>query len=209
MKQYLPDGYANVRFLYDGPGLLNVEGSSLGVATSETDPNTIASEVADLWNDAIQQDGARLADSYTYIGTTVTLGDDDEVYGLGVATRSVGGTQGGASPPPNVSKMLRKRTGLLGRKYRGRMYLPAGLLFEVEITDAGLINSGVITGENASLEDFHAAMIVAGYTPALIHQYGTYVNSIGVTVTVAPLDPTPITAITADPLVSTQRRRLR
>lgn len=209
MEIYLPAGFANVRYTYDGVGLLNAMGTSCGVATLEDDPNVIAEACADLWDDGIQQSGARLANSYTYTGTQVTLGNDGGPLQLGVATRSVPGSQGSSCLPPNVSKLLRKRTEFAGRKYRGRMYLPAGFLFETEVTDAGNISAGVISGENVQLDGLVAGYALAGYPLHLLHQHGTYVNSEGATVSVAPIAPTPLVALTADPLVSTQRRRLR
>lgn len=209
MQQYLPSGYANVRLMHDGIGALNIVGSAIGVATGVNGGQEIADTVASAWNDALLQGGARLNSGWTFTGTQVTVGDDDEEFQLFIGNLVVNGSNSQPCLPPNVAKLIRKRTALLGRKYRGRMFLPSGYLLDVEVGNGGLIDNAIIAGETLSLEDFFNELTIEGMPPVLIHQYGTYVDHNGVTRTVAPLAPTPIVALTPDALVSTQRRRLR
>lgn len=96
--------------------------------------------------------------------------------------------------PPNTAALIRFGTGLVGRQYRGRMYLP-GVLLDSEVSDSGTINSTVqasLLGTMLYLKDL---LDSADYAPVILH------SGVGT--------PTTISSINVETSVATQRRRLR
>lgn len=97
--------------------------------------------------------------------------------------------------PPNVAVLLRKVTGLGGRKNRGRMYWPS--VAESTIDDTGTLLGSTITAFNDIWEtwkDLWETTEGLGQQ-VILHQSETA--------------PTPITGYACQNLAATQRRRLR
>jgi hypothetical protein len=95
-----------------------------------------------------------------------------------------------------VSAPLRvtKRTGFVGRQYRGRMYVPfTGL--ESDISAAGNITSTPLGTIRAAVSRFYANLVAVSISPYLLHSD-------------AAITPTPITSFFVQQKVGTQRRRL-
>lgn len=97
--------------------------------------------------------------------------------------------------PPNVSILLTKRTSRGGRKGRGRTFLPAGWVPETNVDQAGNIEPGWVTDIQSQWESFRVDCIGANVALSLLHADGS------------PGDP--LISFTCQPLVATQRRRLR
>jgi hypothetical protein len=109
---------------------------------------------------------------------------------------TVAGTVAQATIPVNTSVLVRKTTGLGGRKGRGRAYT-VGQLYVNTIGGAGIIDSGHLgfldTNWLAILGGWQSVVGIADVV--LLHSDSTA--------------PTPITALTPQPKAATQRRRLR
>ena len=73
------------------------------------------------------------------------------------------------------------------------MFIPG--LDEGAVGPSGEIAGALLTGYQTRLNTFLSDLNSEGYTPVLFHT--------------ASSDPTTITALVADPVVATQRRRLR
>lgn len=97
---------------------------------------------------------------------------------------------------PNVAILWNKTTGEGGRRNRGRAFIPPYAPGEASVDSLGVISSGVVTATQTLYDNALATAATDGYDPVLFHQS-------------APFTPTPITAFTMQPLVATQRRRLR
>jgi hypothetical protein len=87
-----------------------------------------------------------------------------------------------------------KRTGFVGRQFRGRMYAPFTRL-EADVSTAGVILATPLFAIAASWSKFLANLLALPITPVLLHTDGV-------------TTPTPITAFFTQTVVGTQRRRL-
>lgn len=209
MEPYIPSDYGNARLKFTCTGVPRVMGTSLGIFCDGGAPADVAEFISDTFVDLVIQDGARLGNSWNFVGVDFyyTLSPGNVILYEHVA--SVAGTQGSPNCPPNCSLLVQKRTLFTGRDHRGRGFYPAGMLVESEVSDAGFIASGVMDGMTADFQAWRDAFDPSAYTPVLLHQFGTYVNSDGETVTVESSLPTPISALVPQSLIATQRRRLR
>lgn len=169
-----------------------VTGHNTPPATSVT---TMAQNVNDFWTQAFQWP--------TAVGTAWTLGKTTARYRTDPFTVEIGeynvplqGTAGtNTTMPPNVAILAQKRTGLVGRKFRGRFYVPPYQVQETDVDYNGVMNAANLAAQQAAFDDFLARTQVLPYDLMLFHSDGTL--------------PTPVTSIVVQPLVATQRRRLR
>jgi hypothetical protein len=116
------------------------------------------------------------------------------------ATVADGSNGENALVPQNTAWLVHKRTGSGGRSGRGRMYFPG--VWESGVSSTGVVSSSVLSTYNPSLTAWLTAIaaIVEVGSMHLLH------DSTGA----AALDaPTPVTSLNLDPMVATQRRRLR
>jgi hypothetical protein len=113
-----------------------------------------------------------------------------------VGPGGVGGS-GSAKLPQNCAALVRKNTALGGRQHRGRLFLP-NVLDEGEVSHVGLIAAPMMTALTTKVDLWFDTF---EDTPMVILH-----NNVGVGDTP---DPTPVTSLTCDNVVSTQRRRLR
>lgn len=121
------------------------------------------------------------------------------------AAATVNGSNATAMSPPQVCALVKKTSGVGGRKNRGRTYYPY-MLQTNAINETGTISAGTIAAFQASLNTFVTALTADGIPMVIANKtFNT------------PLPPHHVTAITAgptvtgyqlEPLVATQRRRL-
>lgn len=115
-------------------------------------------------------------------------------------TSTVGAGNGaltGAGLPQNCAWLVRKRSPLVGRKNRGRMYVPG--VRETNVNEVGIIENTEVAGAQTAWNTFQANIEgdpnFVGL--AILHSLGD-----------ATL-PTPISALEVDNVIATQRRRMR
>jgi len=112
----------------------------------------------------------------------------------GLAVFSTPGGSAGLCAPPNTAYLVHKVSTLGGRPGRGRMYWPS--------VDTGDVNeAGVVNGP--SLVVLQSAMTV------LFQQLAVLFLPMVILHTSPAIPPTVISGLVADPVVATQRRRLR
>lgn len=118
------------------------------------------------------------------------------------AQPAVRGPNTGTVVPQNTAALIRKRTGLAGRRGRGRMYWPD--VPESQVGNTGDLATSYMEPFQQGLDDWYEALtgLVGGrlYPPVVLHRS----EGIGP----EPL-PTPITRFVLEGRVATQRRRLR
>lgn len=126
------------------------------------------------------------------------VGDDGPSGSVDSTSAPVAGGRSGTYPPTACSAIARKVTSDLGRRGRGRMYLP-GVLSESEIDQDGTVVSARRTTLNAALaaflDDFNLPTSGIGQ-PMLFHS-------------AAPTDPTLIEGLVTSDLVGWIRGRIR
>lgn len=109
------------------------------------------------------------------------------------------------TPPPNVAVGITKRTEFGGRQYRGRFYFP-GLISEAEVDEVGVITPArqvsIQTAASAWLSGLAGSVLQPWPVPmVLLHGPPKFGGPIPA--------PTPVSALTVQRVVRTQRRRLR
>jgi len=113
------------------------------------------------------------------------------------------GTQAGARLPNNVAMVLKFSTDQRGRSYRGRVYLPGMVIESLETSDTWLpAAAGAITSNfNLYIADIDDAWTDPEITHVVVSRY---TDNAPRTTGVA----TPVTAVTYNPAVATQRKRV-
>lgn len=156
---------------------------------TQTDASSLATQ--------LKLDLQPLYDSSWTLGPVFFIvGNDGPDGRLDVTTTTSGTRSAQANPPPQVSYLIKKSTGLVGRKFRGRSYWPFGGA-ATAIDEAGVLSGA----ENTLLTT--AATAWAGHLNSVVG------NSSGQVVlhSAGPV-PTPVTSFSPERVVATQRRRL-
>lgn len=115
-------------------------------------------------------------------------------------TAPVGGGRTGDSLPSNSSILVQKRSNLGGRKNRGRMYWPL-LIAQTGVTETGVaLSTTVATLQTAFTNVINDFALGTGGSPVMdmVILHRTSIE-----------DPTTVTSLIVQPLIATQRRRLR
>jgi len=138
-------------------------------------------------------------------GVDVVVGQDgpDPVRAFVASTTLRNGSEVGQKLPQNCALLVRKNTALGGRRNRGRYFLP-GILNEAQVTATGIVDPGSVaiyqTQQGLFLADLADGLGGVPSIPmVLLHSQG---------LSVVP-EPTPVTTLSVDNLIATQRRRLR
>jgi hypothetical protein len=117
-------------------------------------------------------------------------------------SHAVTGAGAGNALPAECAPVLTLRTDRRGRRYRGRIYLPAPV---VSGTDAsGRLTSSMTTGAMSQYLGMKAALVAKQWAP-VVASYGKGTLN-GVPTTWAPF-ATDVLTVTMDPQVDVQRRR--
>jgi hypothetical protein len=167
--------------------VFGVDGSVLGSAVN-----------IDLALQAIlpNQPGFRgpLPSSYTIDRSIVRYKNASGATEISETTIGIAGFDTALAPPPQVSLLVQKISGLAGRKNRGRMYFPAPN--EAVIDAGGNWIGGSLATWQADMNQFYADLVASSIPMVILHD--------------DPADtPTPVSSLNVSPLVATQRRRLR
>lgn len=187
-------GFAEVTVSYDVPGsgspAMTVFGVDAGVIT---DPRTIADAIGVIL--ASTSSFRDNMDSNTGITRVkVLLNIDGEPFLVGESSTSIAGALSGSALPPNNAYLVKKVTGLSGRQYQGRMYIPG--VPEASVNEGGFLETADLASLQLNMNQFLAALSTAGYPMVLLHT--------------APLaTPTSVTSLIVDTRIGTQRRRMR
>lgn len=170
--------------------LTTLAGEIAATPWSQADTDTLYSEMVGAVEGLYDSE-------WTFPQLTVLAGNDGPALRF-VTTGNEAGTRSTVtSPPPNVAYLLRKNTSFAGRRYRGRMFLPGS-------SNGGIQQGGILSGAEFTLVDAAAGALDNVFQgvgsanlsqPVLLHSE-------------APTTPTPVTSLSAELIVATQRRRL-
>lgn len=194
MTLVIPVGFSQASWLFSLEGDNEMMATTCGVANSAVggDWAAMAEDLSDAFLAGFP--AADIADSYTYRGVVLRVGQDGGPPVIAEFTANVPGTNTNPAPTQNVAVLVRKSTGLGGRRGRGRMFLPAFCLGEDGVAANGVLEGGTRASIQSSVDTWMGAL-----TPFLLHDSAP---------TPVP-EPTPVTSFTVDLTVATQRRRLR
>jgi hypothetical protein len=131
---------------------------------------------------------------WTFLGTTVETADGIVAETM-IPLVGTGGSLG--TNPQNVSMLVKKLTGVPGRKHRGRCYVPPISLADADVDNKGMINPTPLGVIQTNWDGFISALEASGEID------GLYLFHSG------SEDPDQITDWQVESQVGTQRRRLR
>jgi hypothetical protein len=193
MPLVVPLGFAQLIFRFQLAGDPEEMITTIGIDITggPADTQVVADERRDQFLAAIS--ASQMSGAYTFVGVTVRTWDGRVYESL---SGRVGTGGGGAQLPQNCAYLLKKVTASAGRRNRGRMYVPVFIGAEGDVDNTGKITESV----RLAIQDvFRPAFFKL--TDVILHSQA----GIGP----APGPPTPITALNLDPVIATQRRRMR
>lgn len=199
MGVFLPNGYHRVVWTWTLDGSTKIFQVAM-MGNSGT--STTANQIDTIYRAAFTAANRPFVASNMYVGFTLastnsTRSDGGVITQLINETPVVGTLGSSLGPPINVSQLVKKNTGLIGRRYQGRLMVPQMSIPEGSITQAGIIDSAVLATQqtkwNTAVADLAAAW--AGMVPVVGHSTSEVI-------------PTPCTYV-LQPKVGTMRRRIR
>lgn len=203
-------GFARVTMTWTGAGAPS--GASVVWCVSNTTdlaPMQIGQAFETIWGTSGMDD--QQTNDVVLSSVLVKL-SPDETGASGLESANVPGTQNVTSMPPNVSFLVHKNTADGGRRGRGRAFIPG--VPEASVDDSGVVAGAVITAISSALTSFRTTLEASDLPLFLEHDRSyTWIIDGGQPRRVpsgpaAPV-PTPITTLSLDSRVATQRRRLR
>lgn len=194
----IPEGAAQLtfRFLTDSDPEEMV--TTLGVILSDPPPSpAIAAQYGyTSWTTAFPD--SSMSTEYTFVGVTAAIGTGADPV-LGEYLLPLDGTGAFSCPPNNTAVLVRKQTGLGGRRNRGRMFIPPFNLSELNVNNAGVLASTYQTGMATALNNLEAELTDAA---------GPF-ESLALFHSAAPFVATTVSNLVLQTKVATQRERMR
>jgi len=194
----IPPGYGNAAFTFTGAVGTQPYITTLGVDISDyggdhvAAANTLKLTFANAF-------ATEMSSALTLDKVTLSVGQDGPGGSVDSDTPPDSFTRSGQFPPTAMSCIVRKVTNDLGRRGRGRMFIP-GIVSENEVGEDGSIVPARQTAISTVLQDWYQELSepLAGIAlqPVLFHAS-------------APTIPTPITGFAVSDLVGWIRGRIR
>ena len=182
-----PAGFAQVEVNYNMPtaGLKDAM-VTFGIQAASYDV-TLAEALKGIWTDNW------LAVLHSHAGVYSVTVRDSASGVFESSSAELAGTAGDTISPPQVALMVQKRTGVGGRRNRGRMYLPGPR--EDGYTDEGQLTTAQASELQTAADDWLTDMGNADVGVVILHADGG--------------TPTDVTSLVAGTFIATQRRRLK
>jgi hypothetical protein len=206
MSLHIPPGYYQCKFRWRLQGDPEEIISTLGVTPRDDGDRDIVDVAHAMWNawaGAFEPD--TLSDQYSFVGCDVIEGSNDNSGEHASWDEIQVGTSIKPTPCQNCAPLVKKKTAKGGRKNAGRMFLPPGYTPEIEVSPTGAISNAMLALLQSYLTQFLVNMSdsvptppepLADLAPVLFHNDQA-------------MEPTPLTALTIDPRMATQRQRMR
>lgn len=200
-EQQIPAGYASC--VLAGNLSVGTEIFNLTFGIEFTAEPWTAADTEALYDDLVVPMASETNVNWSYEKLTVRLqGLAGDLQQFEHVERTQG-SRVAASEPGNIATLIRKRSNLAGRRYRGRWYWP-GLLSDADVDEAGGILSTRVTAIQADMDTILANVIAHANVDnmVILHAWD-------------PEDPPPVTpgpttvvVLQVDNLIATQRRRI-
>jgi hypothetical protein len=137
----------------------------------------------------------------TFTKTAALIGNDGPLFRFETTGSGTGSRTAQTVTPPQTTYLLTKATGLAGRRYRGRMYLPF-------VSETGTQQTGQLESAESTILAARATALETGLVGGTTGSGGLFLLHSESPLSATP-DPTLITNLSAGAFVATQRRRLR
>lgn len=187
----IPVGYAQVNLGYTSSVYINGAENVFGVEnTTGLTPTQIANDVLNEWVTNLK---GLVNVGVTLASIKVKLGPNSTGLDATILPNQAGSSTGDLVPG-QVAALVRKLTGVGGRKGRGRLYAP-GVVREWFTGIPGQLTPDVIADLLEGYEGFLGGLTTSDTPMVLLHGDST--------------TPTPVTGVAVEAFVATQRRRIR
>jgi hypothetical protein len=185
MGYIVPAGFSRVSFKYNAVSSM---GSQIvfGFGVNEGPTEHLLSLLEQWWNESL-----KLRTNVGYRLTSIEARNDVEVLERPIGSA---GLLAGEPAPPNTCALGTLGTGLVGRKYRGRVFLP-GVLLDGDVEGDGSIDPGARTSIGGVLAYLIDVLEADGVHVYILH------SDVGA--------PTLVTTFGVSSQCATQRRRMR
>lgn len=159
-------------------------------------PNEVADLIAASWTGTGNPFVASLvADSAQFDSVKVYIQTEPGLL-LGEAIQTIAGTRSSQPPSPQVAMVVKKKTAFVGRRHRGRFYIPASFLVATDVGPSGSIGATPLGVLQARFDTFLGNLSNDDVPMVICHVE-------------APFTPDEVTSLTCEQLIGTQRRRVR
>lgn len=189
----IPSGFGLVRLHFTDVGGTAHAYILHGVQNfNDHDAVTVASDTYAAWSGDIL--GAQ-ADTYAFADVQATV----NIGGVLSQGSHFGTDVGGSSSealPPQVCALVQKRTALLGKHYRGRIYVPGYTMADVDTSNPGKWSSSFMSGTGPAFASYLSTLSGSDLGLVLLHRNTS-------------IAPTTVTDLILEGTMATQRRRLR
>lgn len=150
-----------------------------------------------LYNDLVAALAPLYDNAWSFAQLVTLVGVDGPTQRFVTAGASTGSRSSVESASPNVTYLLSKQTGLSGRKFRGRSYLPCS-------NEQAVNENGSISPTEVNNIQTAAGLILEAFQTG----GGNNLNRMVLLHSEPVTPPTTVTLLTAGTFVATQRRRL-
>lgn len=191
----IPAGFCQVNLVYDGTSLPTGAQTTMGLRLD--DETLLPLQVATLVDTALG-DGDFMSASENGVNIAqilVKFGPNATGPSAQIATAHAG-SAGSDGQNPNTSYLIHKLTLNGGHAGQGRWYQPG--VYDPAIDENGSVHTGTITTLSEAYASFHASLLGAELIPVVLHGADSPID-----------EPSEIQGWVPDPVVATQRRRLR
>lgn len=190
----IPIGYAQVNLIFTGGSVPTGAQCTFGIdiGGAPDNPGDCGLLVAQAWS--VAGFIAHLSNDVDLTSVLVKFGPNATGPSAEIATseESAGGTAG----VPHTAFLVHKNTAQGGRAGRGRLFIPT--VPEDLVNGAGGLDTTLLAAIQSDCDVFLEELDTSFIPMVLLHGVGS------------PLEtPTPVTSLTVQPVVATQRRRLR
>lgn len=192
----IPTGHVLLKFRF---ALDNDSEEMLCTLGAETTAGSAADRIAavnsamDSWGDNVLP---LQSSTYRLLGVDGVFGDASGDIPISSTDPARVGGDTDAAAWPNTALLVRKVSGLGGRRNRGRMYVPGIQVNQVNLN--GIVQPTPLAAYGTAFTNFLLGI-----------ESGSFLDRAVIFHSTAPLTPTVIESLQVDSVVATQRRRLR
>lgn len=190
----IPVDYAQTNLYFGGVALPQGAEVTMGWDISSY-PSSPAQLAEDVFTSCSQNILDNVVEGVTLTGCLAKFGPDATGPSALFSANSAGSIAG-EGVPPQVSVLMRKHTSSGGRAGRGRSYWPGAQMGGID--ESGTIDGVVLTAWQTACVAFINQVASELATAVVLHGAGSPLTT-----------PSPITSVTVDGTLATQRRRLR
>lgn len=158
-------------------------------------PGDVASKVAIAWG--TEWNASTTPGEIMVTRATARVAVEGDAPRVEEAAINITGSGTSEFAPQNCAILVRKITTHGGRRGRGRIYLP--WVVEADVSDVGALTSTAMAFINTHMNGFLTKLDTADVPMALLHSEGASSTPV----------PYPVVSLACDPVIATQRQRLR